>query len=93
MRVVEASDRVRRARVWIWVAIGLMLGASAPWNGWWVLLLFLPAGINLALLERALTDSDYPERWAFGTMLFLMCMFAAAVPPTGGPDSSGDRHS
>lgn len=86
-RVVEASERVRRARIWIWITIGFMLIASAPWNGWWVLLLFLPAGINLALLERALTNSDYPERWAFGSMLFLMGLFAAAVPLTGGPDS------
>ena len=86
-RVVEASERVRHARIWIWVVVGAMLAFSAPWNGWWVLGLFLPAGINLALLERALTKSDHPERWAFGTMLFLMFMFAAAVPLTGGPDS------
>jgi diguanylate cyclase (GGDEF)-like protein len=86
-RVVEASERVSRARVWIWIVVGAMLALSAPWNGWWVLALFLPAGINLALLERALENSDYPERWAWGTMLFLMCMFAAAVPLTGGPDS------
>jgi len=86
-RVVEASDRVRHARVWIWVTVGLMLAISAPWNGLWVLGLFLPAGINLALLEFAMPRSQRPERWAFGTMLFMMGLFAASVPPTGGPDS------
>jgi diguanylate cyclase (GGDEF)-like protein len=88
MRVVEASDRVRRARTYIWGVIGLTIFASAAWNGWEVLLLFLPAGLNLALLERMLKRSERPERWAFGTMTFLMLLFAAAIPVTGGANSS-----
>jgi diguanylate cyclase (GGDEF)-like protein len=88
MRVVEASDRVRRARQLIWLVIGVCIIAVAPWNGWWVLLLFVPAGINLALLEVMLSRSEHPERWAFGTMIFLMLLFAAAVPLTGGPTSA-----
>jgi diguanylate cyclase (GGDEF)-like protein len=87
MRVVEASDRVRRSRVFIWLVIGFSIIALAPWNGWWVLLLFAPAGINLALLELMLRRSDHPERWALGTMIFTMGLFAAAIPLTGGPDS------
>jgi diguanylate cyclase (GGDEF)-like protein len=87
MRVVEASERVRRARVLIWVVIGFTIIASAPWNGWEVLLLFIPAGLNLAILERMLTRSDHPERWAFGTLVFLMALFAAAIPFTGGATS------
>jgi diguanylate cyclase (GGDEF)-like protein len=86
-RVVEASDRVRKARTQIWGTVGIMLALSAPWNGWWVLLLFLPAGINLAILEVTLKKSNRPERWAIGTMAFMMCLFAAAVPLTGGPSS------
>jgi diguanylate cyclase (GGDEF)-like protein len=86
MRVVEASDRVRRARGIIWLAIGVTIFVSAPWNGWWTLLLFAPAGINLALLERMLERSERPERWAMGTMVFLMLLFAAAIPLTGGAD-------
>ena len=86
-RVVEASDRVRKARVLIWATIGFMLALTAPWNGWWALLLFLPAGINLAILEVALKKSNRPERWAIGTMAFMMGLFAAAVPLTGGADS------
>jgi diguanylate cyclase (GGDEF)-like protein len=88
MRVVEASDRVSRARTYIWGVIGLTIFASAPWNGWVVLLLFVPAGINLALLERMLKRSDRPERWAFGTMTFLMLLFAAGIPLTGGATSA-----
>jgi diguanylate cyclase (GGDEF)-like protein len=88
MRVVEASDRVRRARVFIWIVIGFTILASSPWNGWEVLLLFIPAGLNLVILERMLTRSERPERWAFGTLVFLMALFAAAVPLTGGATSA-----
>jgi len=87
MRVVEASERVRRARVLIWLVIGICIVAVAPWNGWWVLLLFAPAGLNLALLEVMMRRSDHPERWAFGTLAFMMALFAAAVPLTGGASS------
>ena len=88
MRVVEASDRVRRSRQLIWLVIGVCIVAVAPWNGWWALLLFVPAGINLVLLEVMLTRSNHPERWAFGTLTFLMLLFATAVPVTGGPSSA-----
>jgi diguanylate cyclase (GGDEF)-like protein len=87
MRVVEASERVRKARIYIWLVIGATIFALAPWNGWEVLLLFAPAGLNLAILERMMRRSDRPERWAMGTMVFTMALFAAAIPLTGGPDS------
>jgi GGDEF domain-containing protein len=50
-------------------------------------LLFAPAGANLALLELMLKRSDHPERWAMGTTVFMMGLFAAAIPLTGGADS------
>ena len=88
MRVVESSERVRRARSYIWLVIGVTIMAVAPWNGWWALLLFAPAGLNLVLLEVMLKRSKKPERWAFGTMLSLMVLFAAAIPLTGGASSA-----
>ncbi len=88
MRVVEASDRVRHARVFIWLTIGAMLFIVAPWNGFWSLLLFAPAGLNLALLEVMLKRSEHPERFAIGTMIFMTCLFAAAIPLTGGANSA-----
>src|SRR4029453_679719 len=88
MRVVEASERVRRSRICIWLVIGITIAASAHWNGWGVLGLLALAGVNLAVLEAMLKRSDHPERWAFGTLTFLMCLFAAAIPLTGGADSA-----
>ena len=88
MRVVEASDRVRRARIYIWLAVGVSILLCAPWSGWATLLLFIPAGINLAVLDVMVERSEYPERWAMGSMVFLMLLFAAAIPLTGGADGS-----
>jgi diguanylate cyclase (GGDEF)-like protein len=85
MRVVEASERVRRSRALIWIVIGFTILVSAPWNGWWTLLLFAPAGVNLAILERVMQRSQRPERWAMATMVFMLALFATAIPLTGGP--------
>jgi diguanylate cyclase (GGDEF)-like protein len=86
--VVEASDRVRRSRICIWLMIAISIAATSPWNGWAVLVLLALAGVNLVVLEVMLKRSDHPERWAFGTLTFLMLLFAAAIPITGGADSS-----
>jgi len=88
MRVVESSDRVKRARKLIWLTIGVTIAASAPWQGWWPLLLLAPAGLALALLDRRLEHSDRPELLAMGTLLFTLGLFAAATALTGGPDGS-----
>jgi diguanylate cyclase (GGDEF)-like protein len=88
MRVVEASERVQRARKFIWLTVGITIAACAPWQGWWPLLLLAPAGIALSLLDRRLEHSDRPERLAIGTLLFTLGLFGAATALTGGPDGS-----
>jgi diguanylate cyclase (GGDEF)-like protein len=87
MRVVEASDRVRRARIAIWVTIGVALIATAPWQGWWTLLLFAPAGLVLGMLEVGLKRTDHPERLAMAAMLIILGLFAAGIALSGGPES------
>jgi diguanylate cyclase (GGDEF)-like protein len=88
MRVVEASDRVRKARKFIWLTVGITIAASSPWQGWWPLLLLAPAGLALAFLDRRLEHSDRPEWLAMGTLLFTLGLFGAATALTGGPDGS-----
>ncbi len=88
MRVVESSDRVKRARKLIWLTIGITIAATAPWQGWWPLLLLAPAGLALVLLDRRLEHSDRPELLAMGTLLFTLGLFGAATALTGGPDGS-----
>jgi diguanylate cyclase (GGDEF)-like protein len=87
VRVVEASARIRYARIVAAGAIGLGVLAGAPWNGWWTLALFVPAGIHLVTMDRWMERSDSPELIAFGTLLAMLGVLAIAVILTGGPGS------
>jgi diguanylate cyclase (GGDEF)-like protein len=87
VRVVEASPRVRTARLVAAGAIGVGTVAAAPWTGWWTLLLFLPAGMLLLTLDRFLDRSDSPELIALGTLSVMMAVIALAAAGTGGPAS------
>src|SRR5829696_1549658 len=86
-RVLEASARIGKARIIIAGAIGLGVLAGAPWNGWWTLLLFLPAGLHLLTMDRWMERSDRPELVAFGTLLSMMLVLLVAAAGTGGPTS------
>jgi len=86
-RVLEASARIGKARVVIAGAIGLGVLAGAPWNGWWTLLLFVPAGLHLLTMDRWMERSDRPELVAFGTLLTMMLVLVVAAVGTGGPTS------
>lgn len=87
VRVVEASERVRRARTVAAGAVGIALVATAPWLGWWTLGLFALAIVNLATLEWRLDRSERPERVAAGSLLFTLTLLAVAVALSGGPQS------
>jgi diguanylate cyclase (GGDEF)-like protein len=87
VRVVEASDRIRRARTIAAGAVGLALVATAPWLGWWMLGLFAVAVANLATLEGRFARSDRPERVAASSLLLVLALLAAGTALSGGPDS------
>ena len=86
-RVAEASERLRRARGVGSVAIGVALLASVPFLGWWTLLLFGVAGLNLVTMERRLARSERPERVAMASVLSSLFLLALTVALTGGPAS------
>lgn len=87
MRVVEAGQRIRRARTIAAVAVGVSLLGIAPWLGWWVLLLFAAAVLNLATLEWRFRRSDHPERVAANSLLCSLTLLATGVALSGGPQS------
>jgi diguanylate cyclase (GGDEF)-like protein len=87
VRVIEASARIGKARIIIAGAIGVGVFAGAPWNGWWTVLLFVPAGLHLITMDRWMERSDAPELVAFGTLLTMMLVLVVATVGTGGPDS------
>jgi diguanylate cyclase (GGDEF)-like protein len=86
-RVVEASARIGKARVVIAGAIGAGVLLGAPWNGWWTLALFVPAGLHLVTMDRWMDRSDRPELVAFGTLVTMLCVLVVAAVGTGGPQS------
>lgn len=87
VRVVEASARIGKARVVIVGAIGAGVLVAAPWNGWWTLALFVPAGLHLVTLDRWMERSDRPELVPFGTLLTMLLVLVVAAVGTGGPGS------
>ena len=87
VRVVEANERVRRARTVAAGAVGIALVATAPWLGWWTLGLFALAVVNLATLEWRLRRSERPERVAAGSLLFILALLSTGVALSGGPES------
>jgi diguanylate cyclase (GGDEF)-like protein len=87
VRVIEASARIGKARIIIAGAIGVGVLAGAPWNGWWTIALFIPAGLHLITMDRWMERSDTPELVAFGTLLTMLLVLVAATVGTGGPDS------
>jgi diguanylate cyclase (GGDEF)-like protein len=87
VRVMEASARIGKARVFIAGAIGVGVIAGAPWNGWWTLLLFVPAALHLLTMDRWMERSARPELVAFSTLITMLCILAIAAIGTGGPDS------
>jgi diguanylate cyclase (GGDEF)-like protein len=88
-RVVEANDRVRRARTLIAAAVGGSLIASAPTIGWWTLIVFAPVVPELATLERRLARAERPERVAMRTLMIMLALFATGVFLDGGSKSNG----
>jgi diguanylate cyclase (GGDEF)-like protein len=87
VRVVEAGQWIRRARTIAAVAVGAALVGVAPWIGWWVLLFFAAAVLNLATLEWRFRRSDRPERVAARSLLFSLSLFATGIALSGGPQS------
>jgi diguanylate cyclase (GGDEF)-like protein len=86
-RVVEASGRIGKARMVIAGAIGVGVLVGAPWNGWFTLALFVPAGLHLVTMDRWMDRSDRPELVAFGTLVTMLLVLVAAAAGTGGPES------
>ena len=87
-RVLEASARIGKARVVIAGAIGAGVLLGAPWNGWWTVALFVPAGLHLLTMDRWMERSERPELVAFGTLLTMLCVLVVAAAGTGGPHSA-----
>jgi apolipoprotein N-acyltransferase len=86
-RVTEASSRVRMIRTVGSGAVGVTLLISAPWLGWWTLILFALSALNLLSVDRRMARSSHPERVSVSAILFTLALLAAGVVLSGGPRS------
>jgi len=86
-RVVDANDRVRTIRRVGSGAVGAALLLSAPWIGWWMLILFALSLLNFALVERRIHTSSHPERVSAYAILITMLLIAVGIALSGGPRS------
>jgi diguanylate cyclase (GGDEF)-like protein len=86
-RVVDANDRVRTIRRVGSGAVGAALIISAPWIGWWTLILFALSALNFAVVDRRIGKSPHPERVSAIAIVVTMLIIGAGVALSGGPRS------
>jgi diguanylate cyclase (GGDEF)-like protein len=86
-RVVDANDRVRTIRRVGSGAVGAALVISAPWLGWWTLILFALSALNFLNVDRHLRTSAHPERVSAYAILITMLLIGAGVALSGGSRS------
>lgn len=85
MRVVDANARVRTIRHVGAIAVGVALLCSAPWIGWWTLLPFGLAALNLWHIDRRIARSPRPERVSALGIAVTLALLALGVALSGGP--------
>ena len=86
-RVLDASPRVRTIRKVGSGAIGLTLLISAPWLGWWTLILFALSALNLLSVDRRMDHSERPEWVSVDAIVITLVLLATGVALSGGPRS------
>jgi diguanylate cyclase (GGDEF)-like protein len=86
-RVVDANDRVRTIRMVGSSAVGVALLISAPWIGWWTLLLFGLSALNFISVDRRLQASAHPERVSACAIVVTELLLGAGTVLSGGPRS------
>ena len=60
---------------------------SAPWIGWWTLILFAASTLNFAIVDRQIHKSTHPERVSATAIVITLLMIGAGVALSGGPRS------
>ena len=83
-RVVDANDRVRMIRRVGSGAVGAALIISAPWIGWWTLILFALSALNFAIVDRRIGKSPHPERVSATAIVITMLLIGAGYRSSGG---------
>jgi diguanylate cyclase (GGDEF)-like protein len=86
-RVMDANDRVRTIRRVGSLAVGIALVISAPWIGWWTLILFALSALNFWHVDRTISKSAHPERVSATAIVITLLILSCGVAFSGGPHS------
>ena len=86
-RVVEANDRVRMIRRVGSIAVAVALVTSAPWVGWWTLLLLGASALNFVNVDRRMRTSPRPEIISIMGNVITLGLLGGGVAYSGGPRS------
>jgi diguanylate cyclase (GGDEF)-like protein len=87
MRSLEASARVRAARLVAAAACGIAIFAIVPFRGWWILAFLVATAVTLGTVEVRLKTSERPELVAVAGMLVILGLLALGAAFSGGEDS------
>jgi diguanylate cyclase (GGDEF)-like protein len=87
VRVLDSSERVRRARLTGAAAMGFVTIVAAPWLGWGLFAVFALVAINLATLDLRLQRAKRPERVVAQTLVSTEIAIGIAALITGGATS------
>jgi diguanylate cyclase (GGDEF)-like protein len=68
-------------------AVGGALLISAPWIGWWTLILFALSALNFMNVDRRLRTSPHPERVSASAIVITLLLLGGGVVLSGGPRS------
>jgi diguanylate cyclase (GGDEF)-like protein len=86
-RVVDANERVSTIRRIGSLAVGLALVISAPWIGYWTLILFALSALNFWHVDRTISKSAHPERVSATAIVITLLLLSCGVILSGGPHS------
>ena len=85
--MLDASPRVRTIRKVGSGAVGVTLLISAPWLGWWTLILFGLSALNLLSVDRRMARTARPEWVSVDAIAITLVLLATGVALSGGPTS------
>jgi diguanylate cyclase (GGDEF)-like protein len=86
-RALEAGARVRTARTLAAAACGLSLLATAPFIGWWFLVLFGASAVVLGTADVRLDQSPRPELVMALNALLILAVLTLGTALSGGEQS------
>ena len=86
-RLLDMDLRLRKARGTAMAFLGGALLISAPWVGWWTVVLLLGLAIAWAVLDSRVPKSPKPEWWLAAGWMLSVTAIAIGILGTGGATS------